>query len=132
MTERTPGIDTAHFERKLRARSGALRDEIRDTLLRGTTERYSDIAGRVHDLEEAALADLLIDVRLAEIERDVEELRDIDGALRRIATGTYGTCIRCGEPIDRARLEAYPTAKRCLTCQRLHERQRAAPATPSL
>ena len=113
----TPELDISHFERKLRERSAVLRDEIRETLLRGASEQYADIAGRVHDLQEAALADLLVDVRLAEIERDAEELRDIDGALQRIATGTYGICIRCGEPIGRARLEAYPTAKRCLTCQ---------------
>ncbi len=132
MPEPAPELDIPYFERKLRERSAVLRNEIRETLLRGSTEQYADIAGRVHDLEEAALADLLVDVRMAEIERDAEELRDIDAALGRIRAGSYGTCIRCGEPIGRARLDAYPTAKRCFTCQQIRERERATPPTPSL
>lgn len=132
MSESKRELDIPYFERKLRERSAALREEIRGTLLRGSKEQYADIAGRVHDLHEAALADLLVHVRLAEIMRDIEELRDIDAALRRMTTGSYGTCIRCGEPIAIARLEAYPTAKRCLACQRIHERERATPPTPSL
>lgn len=125
-----PEID--HFRQKLRDRSAVLRDEIRDVLLRGDSEQYAHIAGQVHDLQEAALADLLVDVRLAEITRDVEELRDIDAAMRRMDSGTYGTCIVCGEPIAFERLEAHPTAKRCLTCQRRHEQTHRTPASPSL
>ena len=30
-------------------------------------------------------------------------------------------CIDCGQPIPFARLEAYPTAKRCLRCQQIRE-----------
>jgi RNA polymerase-binding transcription factor DksA len=116
----------------LRTRSGVLRAEIRDVLVRSDSERYADIAGHVHDVEEEVLADLLVDVRLAEITRDVQEVRDIDAALRRIATGTYGVCVRCREPIRRARLDVYPTAKRCLSCQEIHEREHAVVRPPTL
>lgn len=124
--------DQAHFKRQLRARADVLRAEIHDVLLRSDRERYADIAGQVHDAEEEAIADLLVDVSLAEITRDVQEIRDIDAALRRIATGGYGTCVRCKEPISRERLEVYPTAKRCLSCQQTHDRERGASAPPSL
>lgn len=45
-------------------------------------------------------------------------LMDVDAALDRIKSGTYGLCEDCGEAIDRARLKARPWASRCLKCQR--------------
>jgi RNA polymerase-binding transcription factor DksA len=48
-----------------------------------------------------------------------ESLDDVEEALRRVAEGTYGRCERCGNPIEEARLDAMPTAKRCLACARL-------------
>ena len=48
-----------------------------------------------------------------------ESLGDVDIALERLARGTYGVCERCGNPISEARLEAMPTARRCLDCAKL-------------
>jgi DnaK suppressor protein len=48
-----------------------------------------------------------------------ESLDDVEAALRRVAEGTYELCERCGKPIGEARLEAMPTARRCLDCARL-------------
>lgn len=48
-----------------------------------------------------------------------ESLDDVDDALGRLAAGTYGLCERCGNPISEARLEAMPTARRCLDCAKL-------------
>jgi|ERR1039458_3138012 DnaK suppressor protein len=48
-----------------------------------------------------------------------ETLGDVVDALVRIAEGTYGPCERCGQPISEARLEAMPTARRCLDCAKL-------------
>jgi DnaK suppressor protein len=130
-----PGVrrgEFSHFERKLRERWGELREEARATLLRARNERYADIAGRVSDLEDQSLADLLVDVNLAEVTRDVEEIRGIERALRRIALGTYGTCVSCGEPIERERLEVTPTASRCAVCQRAYEHEHATMPTPRL
>ena len=50
------------------------------------------------------------------------QLRALDGARRRLADGTYGTCVTCGRDIEIDRLIAYPTAVRCLDCQSSHER----------
>ncbi|MCZ7564604.1 MAG: TraR/DksA C4-type zinc finger protein [Burkholderiales bacterium] len=80
---------------------------------------------------DAALADALAGLDLAEVQRDLAELRDIEAARARLADGSYGTCTDCGEPIALARLEAYPTAKRCTDCQTAYERQRAS-ARPRL
>ena len=45
--------------------------------------------------------------------------RDLDAverAAQRLAEGTYGRCLRCGEPIPAERLEALPAAETCLAC----------------
>jgi DnaK suppressor protein len=131
MAQLTVSVYYPRFHHKLRARLGALRAEIREALLRSDTETYGELAGRVHDAEEESLADLLTDVNLAEISREVEEVRDINAAMRRIGEHTYGSCVDCGDPIDSARLDAYLTAKRCLTCQREDERY-AATRPPKL
>lgn len=41
----------------------------------------------------------------------------IDAALLRIDTGTFGTCSRCANPIAKARLEIIPYADTCVPCQ---------------
>jgi RNA polymerase-binding transcription factor DksA len=41
---------------------------------------------------------------------------DVDAALRRIDSGTYGACRTCRRPIPTARLEAVPEASQCVSC----------------
>lgn len=132
MSAAQSGMTYRHFENVLRARLSVLRADIAAALRRADQESYGELAGQVHDVDEESLADLLTDVNLAEISREVVEVSDIDAALRRIAERTYGVCIDCGEPIDLGRLEAYPTAKRCLACQRDHEAQPARRPPPKL
>ncbi len=43
-----------------------------------------------------------------------EALDAVDAALVRMEDGTYGRCDRCHEPIAPARLEAMPSATRCI------------------
>lgn len=54
-------------------------------------------------------------------------LMEIDEALRRLYRGEYGICESCGQPIARARLEAMPNARLCVSCKEKEERtQRGA------
>jgi len=46
-----------------------------------------------------------------------KQLDDVEYALRRFEEGRYGLCEQCGQPLDSARLEAFPQAKRCLSCK---------------
>lgn len=113
--------DLPYFRRKLHEQLTFVRSTIRETLLRADTEQYAQIAGQVHDAQDESLADLLVDVYFDEIDRDVQTVRDIDAAQHRILSGTYGRCLDCSDPIPFERLDAYPTAKRCLECQARHE-----------
>lgn len=52
--------------------------------------------------------------------RDV--LGQVEHALHRIEDGSYGSCERCGKPIGKARLQAFPRATLCMSCKQLEER----------
>jgi RNA polymerase-binding transcription factor len=45
-----------------------------------------------------------------------EQVAQVDAALGRLADGSYGTCVVCGEPIGPDRLAARPTAVNCIRC----------------
>jgi len=122
----------AEFRTRLRDRHRALRDEIRAALLGADESQYADLAGQVHDLEEASVADLLEDLQLADIDRHVDEIRNVEAALQRIAEGTFGLCVDCGGEIGIDRLKAYPTAARCLEDQAAHEHGYAGAGRPKL
>lgn len=50
------------------------------------------------------------------VEQSLElKLRDVNAALQRLVAGTYGACTSCGAAVDRARLEALPSAATCRT-----------------
>lgn len=120
------------FKSRLQDRATQLREEVRQTRERTLQETPANIADRARDSEDDSFADLIIDTNLAEMDRDVEELRMIDSALQRISAGTYGECMDCAQPIATARLEAEPTAERCVKCQELYEKTHASVRTPSL
>ena len=48
-------------------------------------------------------------------------LKLIEEALGRLAEGTFGECINCGEEITPKRLDAIPWAPHCIRCQELQE-----------
>ncbi len=50
--------------------------------------------------------------------QDLNELRQIDAALDRLAAGTYGECAKCGEDIAPERLKAVPATPLCASCAR--------------
>jgi DnaK suppressor protein len=52
-----------------------------------------------------------------------ELLAQTERALARIEAGTYGSCESCGEPIGKARLQAFPRATLCVTCKQREERR---------
>lgn len=45
-------------------------------------------------------------------------LQRIEGALRRLEAGDYGTCLACGEDIPMKRLAVDPTLAHCVGCAR--------------
>jgi DnaK suppressor protein len=112
--------------------------KVRETLateaaeLRADIERAeSDIADRLGDAVGDA-GDDQADVGAKAYEREHElalahNTRELliqtERALARIDEGTYGTCESCGEPIGKARLQAFPRATLCVECKQREERR---------
>ena len=75
-----------------------------------------DFAEQAVELENQELLEAL-DVEVA------EELRQIERALTRIASGEYASCTVCGDDIPQARLQALPTTSLCVDCATEMERR---------
>ena len=122
---------TEHFRHKLQGRFDELRQGVQEEVLRSDSEHFADVAGEVHDEEEASAASVLVDLDLAAIDRHVHEIRDVEAALLRIGRGEFGSCADCDQPIPLARLDANPTAERCISCQTDFERAEAMRHQPA-
>ena len=105
-------------ERELQQKIAEHRDALDDAS--HPADPVGDIADKAFDRARAEVEHDLIEMSLP-------ELAEIAALRERLANGTYGECIECGEPIAPARLEAYPTARRCAECQSRHEKLSAAP-----
>jgi DnaK suppressor protein len=112
--------------------------EVRDQLAAEAAELRSDI-----DRAESDIASRLVDAtgdagddqadagaktfereqELALAQNTRELLTQTQHALERIEAGAYGTCESCGEPIGKARLQAFPRALLCVACKQREERR---------
>ncbi|MFE8923791.1 TraR/DksA family transcriptional regulator [Streptomyces rochei] len=52
-----------------------------------------------------------------------EMLTQTERALERLDAGTYGLCENCGNPIGKARMQAFPRATLCVECKQKQERR---------
>jgi RNA polymerase-binding protein DksA len=129
MASLNPSLQT-EFTRALKSRYRELWSSVQREL--ASAQPYAALAGETHDLEDEAVADLLVDIDLALIHRNIGEMRDIEAALERILDQSYGVCTDCGADIDPERLHAWPTAKRCLECQTRYERLHTPTRGPTL
>ena len=68
------------------------------------------------DLEDRASMDLEDDTDFALLEIRYKTYKDIAEAFRRLESGAYGLCERCGAHIPIARLEAESFARFCVPC----------------
>jgi DnaK suppressor protein len=102
-------------------------DAVRERLLKRREElrkRASDASAEARHAEDPLSADFAEQVSQREHD-DVlgaisdsarAELEQLDAALRRLASGRYGTCAGCGENIEAERLAAVPYTDRCRAC----------------
>lgn len=69
----------------------------------------ADFSEQATQLEDEDALEGIDDVLLA-------EKQQIEAALTRIDNDTYGYCVECDEEIPLKRLEAMPTAAKCISC----------------
>ena len=115
-----PGLAEQLRERQadLQARLARLEDEAQEWG-EDSRPRYSNHpADEVVELLDRAGRDAVARVLL-------DDMAQVDRALDRLATGSYGLCDECHQPIPSKRLEARPTATLCVSCQAKREAQAA-------
>lgn len=119
--------------KKLNDDNKALVREVRSGLENPADQHRIDLLNsEPGDVGDESVADALADFNVARLDRQIQQMRDIDAAFQRIKDGVYGVCIDCGNDIGFNRLQAYPTAKRCLVCQEKREREYAHEDQPTM
>ena len=95
--------------------------------------RQAEVSAGLRNREDIVIEktpDALDEVQLAgerelairNLDRDSIALRNVKGALARVADGTYGVCLHCDEDIKPKRLDAVPWTKYCIKCQEAADR----------
>ncbi len=107
----------ALLENKLKQQQAELRAEVQGEQAESDNERDRRSAREVQDRGDEANTDQWREANAAMIDHHVDEISGIQAALSRVDSGTYGLCVDCGESIGFQRLQAYPSANRCLECQ---------------
>ncbi len=122
--------DIAQFRELLIEKRSQLRGDVRHMQNEALGTNRRDAAGDLSNMP-LHMADLGTDnyeqeFTLGLIEGEQTLLREIEEALQRIESGTFGVCQATGKPIGKARLRAKPWAKFCYeyTLQQEQRRQR--------
>jgi DnaK suppressor protein len=95
--------------------------------------KRTELSAGLRNREDIAIEktpDALDEVQLAgerelairNLDRESNLLRNVKGALARMADGSYGICLHCEEEIKPKRLDAVPWTKYCIRCQEASDR----------
>ena len=93
-----------------------LREEL--TFLTSASREWERTARDEPERQESGALSYERDASLALGDQVRRRLADVEVALDRMDTGTFGVCDRCGCPVERNRLEALPETPYCLQCAR--------------
>jgi len=81
-------------------------------------DRREDIQVEKHaDPMDVSTSQAQRDAAAGNINRATRLLYQVNSALQRARTGSYGRCVECEEDIPKRRLVAVPWAARCIPCQ---------------
>jgi DnaK suppressor protein len=64
---------------------------------------------------------------MSTLERNSNRLNQVQAALRRIVSGTFGICVVCDKNINPKRLAALPWASSCIVCQQVSDLAQKSP-----
>ena len=98
----------------------ALRKQLEDRLTR-LLHRVGKIEGDLRQTHDPDWTERGTELENDEVlegldEMTLREIEQIRAALKRIESGSYGTCSACGRPIGTERLVAAPSAITCVAC----------------
>ena len=111
-------------------------DELRVILLERKDNILSNINNSRANIDQLKEQEINDELDYAELVSDsftegmianhqLEELKQIEEALKKINNGSYGVCDMCGVTIPLGRLKAKPFAKFCTECRTVYEHEAA-------
>jgi RNA polymerase-binding protein DksA len=108
---------------ELQSEADRLRTEIdqSERSLQGLMRDSGDGAG--DDEADTGTKNITREHELALAANAREMLTQTERALERLDAGTYGLCENCGNPIGKARMQAFPRATLCVECKQKQERR---------
>ncbi|MEU8929584.1 TraR/DksA family transcriptional regulator [Streptomyces sp. NPDC048409] len=92
-----------------------------DSALAGLMRDSGDGAG--DDEADTGTKNITREHELALAANAREMLEQTERALEKLDAGTYGLCENCGNPIGKARMQAFPRATLCVECKQKQERR---------
>ena len=109
-------------------------DELKDILLQRKESLSQNIHNSIDSIDQLKNQDINDDLDYADFVSDsftegmianhqLDELKQIEEALKKIKEGTYGICDMCGINIPIGRLKAKPFAKFCTECRTVFEQE---------
>ena len=110
------------IEQRLDERQRMLVAKVAEERRRIDNEALPQLDADVGDQVDQAFVMTSVEMERGLIDRYTFELEQIAAVRERLASGVFGQCMDCGEPIGAARLQAQPTAVRCTDCQWRHEK----------
>jgi len=100
---------------------GGLSHIAETTLNKSQRDASGDLSGYSYHMADMASDDYEREFSLGRATDDQKVLYQIDEAMKRIADGTYGSCLQCNKPIPARRLAALPYSELCIDCQKANE-----------
>ena len=115
------------FKKKLQKQRALLAGDINhmeeEALKKSRQESSGDLSNMPVHLADVSSDNYEQELTLELMENKGEVLSKIEYALEKMKDGTYGICESCQKKIKKARLEAIPYARFCISCQENSERE---------
>ena len=107
----------AYFKEKLSSEKVSLEEELNSIGIKDARGNWSAVPEAHTDVDgdDADQAEFIqdFDSKIARLDSLETKYNQVLAALERIEQGTYGTCLKSGNPIEEDRLEANPAAETC-------------------
>jgi DnaK suppressor protein len=95
-----------------------------DTLKKSQRDLSGDLSGYSLHMADVATDNFDREFALSLLANEQDIMYEMDEALERIQSGTYGDCELCSKPILEKRLKAIPYARNCTSCQEKEEKKK--------
>lgn len=98
-----------------------------DNLKRSNREASGELSGYSLHMADAGTDNFDREFALSLVSNEQDALYEIEEALKRLETGSFGVCQMCEKLIRKERLEAVPFARMCVQCQSCLEKDKRRP-----